>query len=147
MGVNESKIYNDTGDTVCITTYNYSDTAYWIYRDARQVPDNGTPITVDGLAGGKAIKVAVIYNKFVDGEQFVCDLFSVEDGCSLTIKGLTKGAGVTAYSGRGVERLANGMVISLNGDLGKTFGNLLDMALTAGLSKIIPAIDLLDLFL
>ena len=84
MGVNQSCVSNHTEDILYIATFNNSELLYKNYRELRQVPSSGQPIEVDGLAGGNAVKVGVIYN-YLNG-NFIYDLFRVKDGATLTIQ-------------------------------------------------------------
>ena len=65
-------------------TFNNIDVLYWHWREFRQPPDDGRTIVVDGLPGGGAVKVGVIYNEH--GGRFVFDLFRVPHEATLTIR-------------------------------------------------------------
>ena len=83
MGVNRSRVSNRTGRILHILTFNNTDTLYWYWRDFRRLPVDGTAIKVDGLVGGAAVKVGVVYD--VHKGMFIFDLFRVPHGVTLTI--------------------------------------------------------------
>ena len=83
MGVNVSSVSNGTGEILNIVAFNNTDTLYWYWRHFRRLPVDGTAIEVDGLAGGAAVKVGVVYD--VHKGMFIFDLFRVPHGVTLTI--------------------------------------------------------------
>ncbi|KAK7106535.1 uncharacterized protein [Littorina saxatilis] len=118
MGVNQAKISNETGNTLHIVTFSNTNKAYWFFRDFRQPPDNCEEIEVNGLAGGGAVKVGVIYN--MRAGRFIFDLFRVHHKQTLTISEVTEGGGVKLYSKNdGVELVRRGMSIRVTDDHAK----------------------------
>ncbi|KAK7497071.1 hypothetical protein BaRGS_00011601 [Batillaria attramentaria] len=85
MGNNQVQLCNETGHAVRCLTFNNSDIVYWIPRDYVQLPVTGEPVTVDGLQGGGAVKIGIVYNEDFDEGRSYFDLFQLDHGTTLHI--------------------------------------------------------------
>lgn len=85
MGNNQVYLLNETEDSLRCLTFNNSDMVYWIPRAYLQLPPRQM-VTADGLQGGGAVKVGIVYREDMDEGTSYFDLFQVNHGEVLIIK-------------------------------------------------------------
>ncbi|KAK7497078.1 hypothetical protein BaRGS_00011608 [Batillaria attramentaria] len=103
MGNNQVHVVNKTGESIQCISFNNSELIYKRYRSKFHLPVSGDPVAVDGLQGGHAVKVGIIFREGEGCSYY--DLFQVEHGTALCINKISKDSGVTDFSPEGPVRL------------------------------------------
>lgn len=119
MGNNVVYVSNQTGRKMTCLSFNNSDCVYLYYRELIQVPVGGEPAHLDGLQGGGAVQVAVVYDINSLTGRLIYDLFQVDHGATITITDVDDQSGVKnkpKVTGDHVRLLATGRSIRAGSD-------------------------------
>ncbi|KAK7497070.1 hypothetical protein BaRGS_00011600 [Batillaria attramentaria] len=119
MGNNVVYVRNNSKKKLTCISFNNSDCVYIYYRELIQVPTGEEAAHLDGLPGGRAVQVGVVYDVNQFTGHLIYDLFQVYHGATITITDFDDKMGVKNIkdvTGKKVRLLAVGRSIWTSSD-------------------------------